>query len=503
MGDAPYTGDLDLAAVRTREDLAARLRTVHKRADRPSLRTLETKTRHLPSPLSRTVVAEMLKGTRFPHKAVMVAFLRACEVPEDTIEAWVRAWERVADGNEGPGRPQGSQSSPGTYNAADNTERQLREQVNQLAADNEKLRAQVAEITDTPPPPATPGRELLAAVNYAAPQDHLVRYFEIRDGETEQLFYSELAKFVQNATDTVFIRGKGFNNERRASLYKPLIRAEKEALRRGVEVFRIVPGNRVAASWAKGYAGLAQEFSRFHMYADLDAISYDDIIVIDPRGHYPVAAFLFETRERGGLGPAGRPVGALFLMNARSLATNLADHFIDHIDELSELRPELSAQDVADLASTYTYFAWGIHMAASEMRRQVPDAHRLGKAILYEWRQNLDAMLSGPADRRAIERTGNRKDYFPGVAYELSWGEKARMDRSEKRTYEEVAVTIEINGKARAAFIYVPLPMGTEITGRARRRWIDLVEEGAEQNNMTEFLTALREGRARTDADRI
>ena len=94
MDDAPSTGDLDLDAVNTRDDLAELLRMVRLRADK-SLRTLEARTRNTPNPLSKTAVAEMLKGTRFPRKAIMAAFLEACGVKDDTME-WQRAWERVA-----------------------------------------------------------------------------------------------------------------------------------------------------------------------------------------------------------------------------------------------------------------------------------------------------------------------------------------------------------------------------------------------------------------------
>ncbi|WP_049558291.1 hypothetical protein [Nonomuraea sp. SBT364] len=45
--------------------------------------------------LPRATCADMLAGRRFPKKAVMVAFLRACRVPEQQIPAWERAWERV------------------------------------------------------------------------------------------------------------------------------------------------------------------------------------------------------------------------------------------------------------------------------------------------------------------------------------------------------------------------------------------------------------------------
>jgi transcriptional regulator with XRE-family HTH domain len=101
---APYTGDLDLNAVSTRDDLVALLRIVHIRSDKPSLRTLEARTRHSTTPLSKTAVAEMLKGVRFPRKSLMVSFLHACGVEDDGMELWQRAWERVAAGEEGRAR---------------------------------------------------------------------------------------------------------------------------------------------------------------------------------------------------------------------------------------------------------------------------------------------------------------------------------------------------------------------------------------------------------------
>lgn len=102
MVDALYTGDLDPAAATTPAELADLLRTVHLRADRPSLRVLEARTRHDPTPLSKTVVSEMLKGVRFPRKAVMVTFLRACGERDDRMEVWRRAWDRIAVHARGP-----------------------------------------------------------------------------------------------------------------------------------------------------------------------------------------------------------------------------------------------------------------------------------------------------------------------------------------------------------------------------------------------------------------
>jgi hypothetical protein len=101
VDDGLHTADLGLDGVSSRDELAEALRKVHVRADKPSLRTLEAKTRHSVTPLSKTALAEMLKGVRLPRKATMVSFLRACGVQDDAMEIWQRTWERVASGKEG------------------------------------------------------------------------------------------------------------------------------------------------------------------------------------------------------------------------------------------------------------------------------------------------------------------------------------------------------------------------------------------------------------------
>lgn len=104
MDDALDTSDLGLDAVRTRAGLAAQLRNVHVRDGKPSLRELETRTRRDATPLSKTAVAEMLNGARLPKRAVMLSFLRACRVQNDSMQSWQRAWERVASKEEQPAR---------------------------------------------------------------------------------------------------------------------------------------------------------------------------------------------------------------------------------------------------------------------------------------------------------------------------------------------------------------------------------------------------------------
>lgn len=159
MDVTPYTEDLDLASVNSWEELSALLRTVHLRADKPSLRTLEARSRRSATPLSKTVVSEMLRGTRAPRKAVVLAFLQACGIQDERMEPWLRAWERIAERTSGAEEHRGPPRSAlgqitaqtgevglsgGSLHPADSAEtRLLREQVSQLFADNQRLRTQI------------------------------------------------------------------------------------------------------------------------------------------------------------------------------------------------------------------------------------------------------------------------------------------------------------------------------------------------------------------------
>ncbi|GAA4131556.1 hypothetical protein [Actinomadura keratinilytica] len=85
----------ELDSVTSGDELARLLAEQYARAD-ASLRELELRaSRAGGARLPRATCSDMLAGRRFPKKAVMVAFLRACRVPEEQIPDWERAWERV------------------------------------------------------------------------------------------------------------------------------------------------------------------------------------------------------------------------------------------------------------------------------------------------------------------------------------------------------------------------------------------------------------------------
>jgi transcriptional regulator with XRE-family HTH domain len=154
VDEAPYTEDLDLASVTIYGELAALLQTVYVRADRPSLRTLEARTRHDETPLSKTAVSEMLRGVRFPRKAVMVTFLRACGVRDDQMASWLYAWDRLAArehglvqgaiGHHDPEPTESERSAGPPGGDADLEMDRLRDQINQRDAVIDQLRRRLA-----------------------------------------------------------------------------------------------------------------------------------------------------------------------------------------------------------------------------------------------------------------------------------------------------------------------------------------------------------------------
>ncbi|MFB4262946.1 hypothetical protein [Nonomuraea sp. GTA35] len=84
-----------LESVTRHEELVRLLAEQFARAD-VSLRELQARAdRAGGTRLPRATCADMLAGRRFPKKAVMVAFLRGCRVPEQRLPAWEQAWERV------------------------------------------------------------------------------------------------------------------------------------------------------------------------------------------------------------------------------------------------------------------------------------------------------------------------------------------------------------------------------------------------------------------------
>jgi hypothetical protein len=112
------------------------------------------------------------------------------------------------------------------------------------------------------------------------------------------------------------------------------------------------------------------------------------------------------------------------------------------------------------------------------MLRDVPDARLIGSARLTGWRRDISALLAGPAERASIHRTDDPADHCDGVAYELSWWGKVRLDRLERRAYQPVEVSGEINGQPRPAFTYELLPTAVADRPLSPGSWLDSSDRG-------------------------
>ena len=79
--------------------------------------------------------------------------------------------------------------------------------------------------------------------------------------------------------------------------------------------------------------------------------------------------------------------------------------------------------------NTSLYFAYGSNMNVEQMRRRIPDARVVGRAVLKGWRV-VERLYAD------IEKSGGGRVY--GVLYLLSAKEMRRLDTFEgyPRTYE-------------------------------------------------------------------
>ena len=342
----------------------------------------------------------------------------------------------------------------------------------------------------TPLPPTQPQKR--PSTETLSIRPHL-----ISDTASEKEFYDELIRLMTVAKEAFYRSGHGFQSDRQSDRFNELLRAEEAALRRGVRITRIQTGTRVATAWAEGYASLLERFpGLFKMVVDFDGSHFTDVGLIDPYGHDPKIYLTFETREAGPPGARTRPAVAMFIQDARGLATILAQQFANRTAALKTLTP----QDIRDLAKDYVYFGWGVHMASRKMQRDVPDARSLGKAILHGWARDVSAVLDGPARPATIKKNPDDKGSLEGVAYELSWWGKTRLDRLERRAYRPIFVPIEVDGRMIEAFTYVPLPPSTSDQKFPPGSWIEFVAEGAVENNLVELLDELRAAGAPIDS---
>ena len=92
--------DLDPATAGSPDELAARLKQLYIRADRPPLRELEDRTKHVNGPLpgtklrrvrlGRTTLSDVLSGRKFPKKAFLLTLVETLGVDLEADRGWAQ-----------------------------------------------------------------------------------------------------------------------------------------------------------------------------------------------------------------------------------------------------------------------------------------------------------------------------------------------------------------------------------------------------------------------------
>lgn len=319
----------------------------------------------------------------------------------------------------------------------------------------------------------------------------LVELIDVSAVEGEQQFYQRLNRSVKDAQESVLRFASGFTRQSQEAFLRELVHTEEEALRRGIEITRIQTGQRVLEPWAESYASLVEMFpQRLRVLAGFADPPLVDLGLVDPYGANPLILLIFELREPSMDGPRSRLATAVFLQGQPQLAASLADQFVARAHLLSPMTPTA----VRELARSYVYFAYGVHMARSILSRDVPDAKCLGRAVLQDWSRDLRATVSAAAGNASAIY---RKDggHVEGVAYELSAVGKRRLDDIEARAYQVTPVTIKVDGEQHPAYTYMPLDASGQADPLPSGSSLELLIEGARENGLAELVAQLEQAR--------
>jgi hypothetical protein len=143
---------------------------------------------------------------------------------------------------------------------------------------------------------------------------------------------------VQQARDVVYRSGRGFDNERSDQHAAVLLKAEAEALGRGVDVRRIQTSPHAATRWADGLASLVERYpDKLRVYADFTTHGAADFGLVDPDGVRPIVVALFSAPVPGTLPIRSRTIAAFFYYQHRELAKILADDFGNRTQALRQI----------------------------------------------------------------------------------------------------------------------------------------------------------------------
>ncbi len=101
-------------------------------------------------------------------------------------------------------------------------------------------------------------------------------------------------------------------------------------------------------------------------------------------------------------------------------------------------------------------FSFGSNMSSNRLLARLPNAKRVGTAILKGYELTFDMLFSDGSGKCSIQKTDKADALLYGVVYEVNADEKLILDEIEGPGYDCVDITVELlNGQTIETHCYI------------------------------------------------
>ena len=101
-------------------------------------------------------------------------------------------------------------------------------------------------------------------------------------------------------------------------------------------------------------------------------------------------------------------------------------------------------------------FSFGSNMSSNRLLARLPNAKRVGTAILKGYELTFDMLFSDGSGKCSIQKTDKADALVYGVVYEVNTDEKLTLDAIEGSGYDCVDITVELlNGQTIDTHCYI------------------------------------------------
>lgn len=101
-------------------------------------------------------------------------------------------------------------------------------------------------------------------------------------------------------------------------------------------------------------------------------------------------------------------------------------------------------------------FSFGSNMSSNRLLARLPNAKRVGTAILKGYELTFDMLFSDGSGKCSIQKTNKADALVYGVVYEVNTDEKLTLDAIEGPGYDCVDITVELlNGQTIDTHCYI------------------------------------------------